>query len=199
MGPRGGILRRGFGERVLRPAATRAGLDGLTFHGLRHAAATPLVDVGVHPRVMAARIGHGTVKTTMEVYARASYSADREAALLLQERFCQGLRREQRRPRSVGQVRDPDVTQRAENPGHGGSPPVTSGHIKMGSDQGGCGGATWNRTRDLSIFRPDFGLSDRKRICPRPSSTVLDEYLLPTNTASGYLFSPFPVALRVSV
>lgn len=36
---------------------------------------------------MAARIGHGTVKTTMEVYARASYSADREAALLLQERF----------------------------------------------------------------------------------------------------------------
>ncbi|MDA8046668.1 MAG: hypothetical protein M0Z30_15740 [Actinomycetota bacterium] len=28
-----------------------------------------------------------TVKTTMEVYARASYSADREAASLLQERF----------------------------------------------------------------------------------------------------------------
>lgn len=36
---------------------------------------------------MAARIGHGTVKTTMEVYARAPYSADREAASLLQERF----------------------------------------------------------------------------------------------------------------
>ena len=36
---------------------------------------------------MAARIGHGTVKTTMEIYARASNSADREAAALLQQRF----------------------------------------------------------------------------------------------------------------
>lgn len=36
---------------------------------------------------MAARIGPGTVKTTMEVYARASSSADHEAAALLQERF----------------------------------------------------------------------------------------------------------------
>ncbi len=58
VGPKGGVLRRRFCERILRPAATRAGLDGLTFHGLRHAATTSLVDVGVHPRVMAARIGH---------------------------------------------------------------------------------------------------------------------------------------------
>ena len=87
IGPRGGVLRRRFGERILRPAAQRAGLEGLTFHGLRHAATSSLVDVGVHPRVMAARIGHGTVKTTMEIYARASNSADREAAALLQERF----------------------------------------------------------------------------------------------------------------
>ena len=87
VGPKGGILRRRFGERVLRPAVAKAGLEGLTFHGLRHAAASSLVDVGVHPRVMAARIGHGTVKTTMEVYARASNSADHEAALLLQQRF----------------------------------------------------------------------------------------------------------------
>jgi integrase len=87
VGPRGGILRRRFGERILRPAATRAGLDGLTFHGLRHAATSSLVDVGVHPRVMATRIGHGTVKTTMEIYARTSSSADQEAAMLLQQLF----------------------------------------------------------------------------------------------------------------
>ena len=87
VGPRGGILRRRFGERVLRPAAARAGLEGLTFHGLRHAATSSLVDVGVHPRVMATRIDRGTVKTTMEIYARTSSSADREAATLLQQRF----------------------------------------------------------------------------------------------------------------
>ena len=36
---------------------------------------------------MATRIGHGTVRTTMEVYARSSDNADREAANLLQELF----------------------------------------------------------------------------------------------------------------
>jgi integrase len=87
LGPRGGVLRRHFGDRFFGPAAARAGLEGLTFHGLRHAATSSLVDVGVHPRVMATRIGHGTVRTTMEVYARASDTADREAANLLQDRF----------------------------------------------------------------------------------------------------------------
>jgi integrase len=87
LGPRGGILRRRFGERILRPAAARAGMPGLTFHGLRHAATSSLVDIGVHPRVMASRIGHGTVRTTMEIYARSSDTADREAARLLQELF----------------------------------------------------------------------------------------------------------------
>lgn len=91
VGPKGGILRPRFGERVLRPAVAKTGLDGLTCQGPRHAAASSLVDVGVHPRVMAARIGHGTVKATMEVYARASNSADHEAAILLQQRFAEAF------------------------------------------------------------------------------------------------------------
>ncbi|MDA8292377.1 MAG: tyrosine-type recombinase/integrase [Actinomycetota bacterium] len=103
VGPKGGVLRRRFGERILRPATVRADLDGLTFHGLRHAATSSLVDVGVHPRVMAARIGHGTVKTTMEVYARASNSADHEAAALLQQRFAEAF--------AEGLQVDPGVTQ----------------------------------------------------------------------------------------
>lgn len=87
LGPRGGVLRRRFGERILRPAAERAGLEGLTFHGLRHAAVSALVDEGIHPRVMAARAGHDTARITMELYAHVSDSADREAALALQGRF----------------------------------------------------------------------------------------------------------------
>jgi integrase len=87
LGPRGGKLRRRFGERILRPPAARAGMPGLTFHSLRHAATSSLVDIGVHPRVMASRIGHGTVRTTIEIYARSSDTADREAARLLQELF----------------------------------------------------------------------------------------------------------------
>ena len=34
--PGGGPLFRAFGNRVLRPAVRRAGLDDITFHGLRH-------------------------------------------------------------------------------------------------------------------------------------------------------------------
>jgi integrase len=87
IGPRGGVLRRRFGERVLQPAAARAGLGGFTFHALRHAAVSALVDGGVHPRVMAARAGHGTARLTLELYAHVSDSADRDAAATLQDRF----------------------------------------------------------------------------------------------------------------
>ncbi len=86
-GPSGGILRRRFGERVFRPAASRAGFEGLTFHGLRHSAISSLVDTGIHPRVMAQRAGHSSTRTTLDLYAHVSDSADREAANSLQSRF----------------------------------------------------------------------------------------------------------------
>jgi len=130
LGPRGGMLRRRFGERILRPAAARAGLEGLTFHGLRHAATSALVDVGIHPRVMATRMGHGTIRTTMEVYAHASDSADREAAKRLQKRFQSAFR--------GGLERDPNVTHGRENLGHDGSRTVNKGQTANppdGSDQ----------------------------------------------------------------
>ncbi len=87
LGPRGGILRRRIGERILRPATIRAGLPGITFHVLRHAAVSSMVDEGVHPRVMAARAGHGSIKLTLDLYAHVSDNADREVAAALQERF----------------------------------------------------------------------------------------------------------------
>jgi hypothetical protein len=155
VGPRGGLLRRRFGERILRPAAARAGLDGLTFHGLRHAATSALVDVGIHPRVMATRMGHGTIRTTMEVYAHASDFADRDAAKRLQKRFESAFRDDP--------VRDPNVTHGRENLGHDGSRKVNKGQTanpSQGSDQEGRRGARWNRTTDLSIIsaRPRYGV-----------------------------------------
>ncbi|GAC1545915.1 MAG: site-specific integrase [Acidimicrobiales bacterium] len=88
VGPRGGILRRRFGERALRPAVLSAKLDpSLTFHALRHVAMTALVDENVHPRVMQGRAGHATSKLTMELYAHVSQDADRDAATALENRF----------------------------------------------------------------------------------------------------------------
>ena len=91
LGPRGGVLRRRFGDRILAPAAERAGLNGLTFHALRHAAVTALVDEGVHPRVMQARAGHDTARLTMERYAHVTDGADREAAAALEARFAPAM------------------------------------------------------------------------------------------------------------
>jgi integrase len=88
VGPREGVLRRRFGERVFAPAVKRAGLDpSLTFHAFRHVAITAMVDAGVHPRVMQGRAGHATAKLTMELYAHVPDAADRLAAEALEQHF----------------------------------------------------------------------------------------------------------------
>jgi integrase len=88
VGPRGGVLRRRFAERIFHPAVSAAGLDPtLTFQALRHVAMTAMVDEGVHPRVMQGRAGHATSRLTMELYAHVSDHADRDAAVALEHRF----------------------------------------------------------------------------------------------------------------
>jgi integrase len=88
-GPRGGVLRRHFLPRVLKPAAEKVGLpvgrrEGLDFHGLRHAATSLMVATGEHPRVMQARLGHATPHLTLGLYAHVPDDADRAAAARLE-------------------------------------------------------------------------------------------------------------------
>jgi integrase len=67
--PAGGPLRvAAFRQRVWRPAVRRAGLDGFTFHGLRHSSVGFMVALGAHPLVIQRRVGHASVSTTMDVY-----------------------------------------------------------------------------------------------------------------------------------
>lgn len=47
----------------------KAGLEGHTFHDLRHSATTLLVRQGVHPRVAMEILGHSQISVTMDVYA----------------------------------------------------------------------------------------------------------------------------------
>jgi integrase len=84
VGPRGGTLRRRFGERILRPAGERAGIStSLTFHSLRHCAVTAMADAGVPYNVAQARAGHSTARMTMELYSHRTTAADRVAAEVL--------------------------------------------------------------------------------------------------------------------
>ena len=90
-GPKGGTLRRSFAARTFNPAVARAGLpDELTFHGLRHVAASFLVDAGEHPRVIQHRLGHATARLSMELYAHVPEATDRDVASHLDARFAAG-------------------------------------------------------------------------------------------------------------
>jgi Phage integrase family len=49
---------------VLRPALRAAGIDGVTFHGLRHAHASWLLAGGADLQVVKERLGHAKISTT---------------------------------------------------------------------------------------------------------------------------------------
>jgi integrase len=65
-----------------------AGLDeALTFHGLRHVAASLTVEAGDHPRVIQQRLEHATSCLSMELYAHVPEAADRDVATRLDAQF----------------------------------------------------------------------------------------------------------------
>jgi Phage integrase family len=69
---------------VFKPAVIKAGLAAdLTFHGLRHVAASLMVEQGEHPRVIQSRLGHATARLSMELYAHVPEAADRDVAVHL--------------------------------------------------------------------------------------------------------------------
>lgn len=67
--PRGGPLARSlFARRVWQPAVTRAGLSGVTFHGLRHSFVAILVAAGCNVREVSEWAGHNNVAFTLTRY-----------------------------------------------------------------------------------------------------------------------------------
>jgi len=79
--PDGGPLRAtNFRLRVWGPAISTAGLEGFTFHGLRHSAVGFMIALGVHPRVIQRRAGHSTIRTTFDVYGSVLPELDEAVA-----------------------------------------------------------------------------------------------------------------------
>ena len=60
--------------------AARAQLDGVRFHDLRHTHATELLRAGVHPKIVSERLGHSSVKITLDRYSHAIPDLQTEAA-----------------------------------------------------------------------------------------------------------------------
>jgi integrase len=74
-----------FMHRLFRPAVRAAGLDGLTFHDLRHSFASLLVAANVNPKLGAALLGHADGGALfLKRYSHLYPGAGREAADALQ-------------------------------------------------------------------------------------------------------------------
>lgn len=85
--PLGGIISPNtWRGRVWNPAVESLGLDGVTFHSLRHSQGALLVEQGEHPLVIARRLGHTSVKTVLDIYGHLFDGIDQEAASRLDQR-----------------------------------------------------------------------------------------------------------------
>ncbi|GAB3491852.1 site-specific tyrosine recombinase XerD [Nocardiopsis coralliicola] len=74
---RGGRLTRQGAWAVLRAAASRAGLEDVSPHTLRHSFATHLIDGGADVRVVQELLGHASVSTT-QIYTLVTVDRLRE-------------------------------------------------------------------------------------------------------------------------
>ncbi|MEU5690934.1 tyrosine-type recombinase/integrase [Actinosynnema sp. NPDC020468] len=61
------------------PLRTRAGLDGVRFHDLRHSCVTLLLRLGVPPHIVRDIAGHSDIAVTMTIYGSVSLQDKREA------------------------------------------------------------------------------------------------------------------------
>jgi len=64
-----------------------AGLPHIRFHDLRHTAATQLLSMGVHPKVVAEWLGHSSTKMTMDIYSHVLPSMLDDARDILNEMY----------------------------------------------------------------------------------------------------------------
>jgi integrase len=74
------VERQNLQQRSFKPLLQRAGLPDIRFHDLRHSAATFLLVLGVHPKVVQERLGHTTIGTTMDIYSHVMPQMQRDAA-----------------------------------------------------------------------------------------------------------------------
>jgi integrase len=63
----------------------RAGLPMMRFHDLRHSAATLLLGVGVHPKIVSEVLGHTRVSITLDVYSHVTATMQHQAVSALDD------------------------------------------------------------------------------------------------------------------
>ena len=86
--PTGGPIRRSnFRRRIWLPAVEASVGRPCTFHDLRHSHAALLIAQGEHPKVIQERLGHASIKTTLDTYGHLFEGLDEAAADRLEVTF----------------------------------------------------------------------------------------------------------------
>ncbi|GER88990.1 site-specific integrase [Dictyobacter vulcani] len=78
----GNLLRRSF-----KPLLNKAGLPDIRFHDLRHSAATLLLTMDVHPKIVQELLGHSNISMTLDTYSHVLPSLQEQAVTRLNSLF----------------------------------------------------------------------------------------------------------------
>lgn len=83
---RGGpMIGPSFTGNVFKPALARAGLDDMRIHDLRHTAVALAIAAGAHPKALQVRMGHSSIRVTLDRYGHLYPELDETVALGLGE------------------------------------------------------------------------------------------------------------------
>ena len=74
-------------QRVLQPAAERAGLGRVTWHQFRHIHSSLLNDLRVPVKIAQEQLGHASIQTTLNIYTHVVDASHRAAIESLEQRL----------------------------------------------------------------------------------------------------------------
>ena len=66
-------------RRTAAPVVDRAGLPRVRFHDLRNSAATLLLGLGIHPKIVSEMLGHSQIGITLDLYSHVTATMQQEA------------------------------------------------------------------------------------------------------------------------
>ena len=99
------VLRHSnFYRRVFKPAVKAFGLDGFRFHDLRHTCAAMLIQQGAHPRAIMERLGHSSIKVTLDTYGHLFPALDEALTEGLEEQFQNAISNDARPARGLSEL-----------------------------------------------------------------------------------------------
>jgi integrase len=75
---------------MFRSLLKDADLPQIRFHDLRHSAATIMLNMGVHPKVVQELLGHNNISITLDTYSHVLPSMQQEAMDKLNNLFGRG-------------------------------------------------------------------------------------------------------------